>query len=400
LLINVSNGILRGYRFFTKQITQSFQHGIKGVFFMRAAILSLCLAGVALPAYAADDDYYYAGFQLGLTDALNQNFDGVGPNTLDIDDRKSIGPMGGMFIGRNIDKWRYELEYAMRRNSYSSVQVNDPQTIGLPVGTASADGYQLSDSFMANAHYQFAEMEGWKAYAGLGVGASLLEIDRLAGDDVLIANSRDWEPAGQAMVHFAKALGGLELGIGFRHFRTLTGKFGTEARGARYKFVNNEVFARLTWKFGEKAQPAPEPAPVMAPAPTPVAAPAPKPKPAPAPEPKVMPLPGPYMVFFDFDQSVITDDAASIIKKAAEDFKEYGAVTIDATGHADRSGRDAYNDALAIRRAEAVKARLIADGVPASKIAIYGKGETSPLVSTDDGVREWQNRRVQIVLVR
>lgn len=365
---------------------------------MRAAILSLCLAGIALPAYAADEDYYYAGFQLGLTDATNQTFNGVGPNTLDIDDKKSIGPMGGLFIGRNIDNWRYELEYALRRNNYSSVQVNNPQTIGLPVGNAGADGRQLSDSFMANAHYKFAEVEGWKAYAGLGVGVSLLEIDSLSGDDVLIANSRDWEPAGQAMVHFAKALGGLELGFGVRHFRTLTGKFGTEARGARYKFVNNEIFARLTWKFGEKASPAPAPAPVMAPEPAPAAAP--QPAPAPAPEPKVMPLPGPYLVFFDFDKSVITEDAASIIKQAAAHFKEHGVVSIDATGHTDRAGSDAYNDALAIRRAEAVKARLISEGVPASKIAIYGKGEKSPLVPTGDGVREWQNRRVQIVLIR
>ena len=54
--------------------------------------------------------------------------------------------------------------------------------------------------------------------------------------------------------------------------------------------------------------------------------------------------------------------------------------------------------ALSLRRAEAVKANMIKQGIPASAIVVIGKGESQPLVPTADGVREPQNRRVEIVI--
>ncbi len=370
---------------------------------MRALVLSLCLAGIATPAIADDDDYYYAGLQLGLTDALDEDLEGLAPGTLDIETRKKLGIVGGLYFGRNINKWRYELEYALRTNNINTVEVTDPGRLALATGSRSAEGSQQSDSLMANAHYNFAEFDGWKAYAGLGIGMSLVQLDRVTADNVLIADSRNWEPAGQAMVQLTKAIGGIELGLGVRHFRTLTGKFGTEALRARHRFANNEVFARVSWKFGEKARPAPKavaPAPTPKPAPAPVVKPAPAPTPAPAPEPKPVAIPGPFMVFFDFDKSTLTADARSIIERAARAFKQVGAARITASGHADRSGADAYNEGLAERRAHVVRDALIAQGVSSDKISIRSFGETSPLVKTQDGVREWQNRRVEIVLSR
>jgi outer membrane protein OmpA-like peptidoglycan-associated protein len=67
-------------------------------------------------------------------------------------------------------------------------------------------------------------------------------------------------------------------------------------------------------------------------------------------------------------------------------------------GHADRSGSDSYNDALSLRRASNVKTALVAEGIAEATIGVTAKGETSPLVPTDDGVREPQNRRVDIAL--
>ena len=66
--------------------------------------------------------------------------------------------------------------------------------------------------------------------------------------------------------------------------------------------------------------------------------------------------------------------------------------------HADRSGPENYNMALSLRRANAVKDALVREGVPATAISVVGKGETQPLVPTADGVREPQNRRVEIVI--
>ena len=68
-----------------------------------------------------------------------------------------------------------------------------------------------------------------------------------------------------------------------------------------------------------------------------------------------------------------------------------------ATGHTDTSGPESYNMALSLRRANAVKDALVRDGVPAQAIVVIGKGESQPLTPTGDGVREPQNRRVEIV---
>jgi outer membrane protein OmpA-like peptidoglycan-associated protein len=105
-----------------------------------------------------------------------------------------------------------------------------------------------------------------------------------------------------------------------------------------------------------------------------------------------------YMVFFDWDRANITPQAASTIKEAADAYKAGRNARIEATGHADRSGSDQYNMGLSLRRANNVKAELVRNGVPAANIVVLGRGETMPLVQTADGVREPQNRRVEIVL--
>src|SRR4030095_3750919 len=58
----------------------------------------------------------------------------------------------------------------------------------------------------------------------------------------------------------------------------------------------------------------------------------------------------------------------------------------------------AYNMALSLRRANAVKDALVKLGVPAAAITTVGRGEAGLLVQTGDGVREPQNRRVEITI--
>ena len=120
--------------------------------------------------------------------------------------------------------------------------------------------------------------------------------------------------------------------------------------------------------------------------------------PAPAPAPAAAPSAGhSYMVFFDFDRAIVTDTAASTIRQAANDAKSGRATRLNVTGHADRAGGDDYNMALSLRRANAVKDVLVREGIPAAQIAVVGRGESQPLIQTADGVREPQNRRVEIV---
>ena len=87
-----------------------------------------------------------------------------------------------------------------------------------------------------------------------------------------------------------------------------------------------------------------------------------------------------------------------VIKQAAQAYKSKGNARITATGHTDTSGPEAYNMALSLRRANTVKDVLVREGVPATAVTVIGKGETGLLVQTADGVREPQNRRVEIVI--
>jgi outer membrane protein OmpA-like peptidoglycan-associated protein len=142
-----------------------------------------------------------------------------------------------------------------------------------------------------------------------------------------------------------------------------------------------DVGVKVDYKFGDES---PAPAPAAAYVPPPVQ----PPKPATARS---------YMVFFDFNKSDLTPDALKIVDSAAENAAPAKVTRIEVTGHTDTVGSDAYNMRLSRRRAEAVGTELEAKGIPSSEIEIIAKGKKDLLIPTADGVKEPQNRRVQIV---
>ena len=116
-----------------------------------------------------------------------------------------------------------------------------------------------------------------------------------------------------------------------------------------------------------------------------------------APPPPNAPAARTYLVFFDWDRADLTARARQIVAQAAS-AAQSGTTRIEVDGYTDLSGTAAYNQRLSVRRATAVKVELVRDGVAAGEIAIAGRGESNPLVPTAAGVREPQNRRVEIVL--
>jgi outer membrane protein OmpA-like peptidoglycan-associated protein len=184
------------------------------------------------------------------------------------------------------------------------------------------------------------------------------------------------------------AVPGLAVTAEYRFFGTLDPKLSGASRDQngpviRQKFetenFNHSAFVGLRYAFN-----APRPV-----APAPVAAVAPAAAPAPA---------RTYLVFFDFDRADLTDRARQIIAEAAQNAGRTQTTRIEVAGHADRSGSPQYNQRLSQRRADAVAAELGRQGIQRSQITVQAFGESRPLVATADGVREPQNRRVEIVL--
>lgn len=120
---------------------------------------------------------------------------------------------------------------------------------------------------------------------------------------------------------------------------------------------------------------------------------------APPPAPQAV-APKDFLVFFDWDKSVLTPEARKIIADAVAQAKASNVKSIKVTGFTDRSGSPQWNLGLSVRRAESVRAEMVRLGIPAANIAIEGRGEEDPLVPTADGVREPQNRRASIVLTK
>jgi outer membrane protein OmpA-like peptidoglycan-associated protein len=105
-----------------------------------------------------------------------------------------------------------------------------------------------------------------------------------------------------------------------------------------------------------------------------------------------------YLVFFDWDRADLTARAKQIVASAAAASTHVQTTRIEVDGYTDLSGTAAYNQKLSVRRAQTVQTELVKDGVPATEISIHGYGESNPLVPTAKGVREPQNRRVEIIL--
>ena len=126
------------------------------------------------------------------------------------------------------------------------------------------------------------------------------------------------------------------------------------------------------------------------------------PPPPPPPAPVAMPAPPPaaakvFIVFFDWDKDVVTREGEAIIQQAADAYKSGAPVQLQVTGYTDRSGSPGYNQRLSERRANNVARALAALGVPKNEMVVSGRGENDNRVPTAPGVREPQNRRVEIV---
>ena len=287
------------------------------------------------------------------------------------------GFVGRGSIGYAFNYWRVEFEVAYRQNDIDTwCNSFDPCLTNLDT-----DIWELSQ--MINAFYDFDVGGNWTASVGAGVGGNLVVFhpDSTAEFDVTAAGltGDDYVLAGQLIAQVAYQLAERwQLYLDY-HFLFMDDPDIQDPGELRehWEVEKTDHAVLIGLRFDLQGEGAPPP-------PTPVAAP-------PRRDPKE------FIIFFGFDKANLTAEAARVVADAAEAAQETGALIL-VVGHTDTSGSQDYNQDLSLRRAGAVKAGLVQNGIPAEIITVSGKGESEPTVNTDDGVKEPQNRRATIDL--
>ncbi|MDO8605367.1 MAG: OmpW family outer membrane protein [Phaeospirillum sp.] len=327
----------------------------------------------AVPALAQAE--WYTGIDAGATFLQDSKNSGSG---LAYKSESDVGWMVQGQVGYGFGQWKVEGELSYRSSGVDKV------------GGVTGSGDTTALAPMVNGIYEFLPQSQWHPFVGLGIGAALVDAGSVKQNNVERYKGDDWQFAyqGFAGVGF-DVTRNVELKAQYRYFATLDYETKAASNSAKLdsEYRDHALLFGATYKFGPAAAPAPAPAPV------PVAA------PAPMPAPKAVPqVAKNYMVFFDFDKAQITPEATRIIQQAAAAAKSSGAVRLDLTGHTDLAGNDKYNQALSLKRGNAVKEQLVKLGLSADQIVVVAKGKSAPMVATPDGVREPQNRRVEIIL--
>lgn len=335
---------------------------------LAATVLSLPIAAQAQPVTGI-----YVGAGAGVNFLQSAKDSGV-----EID--ASTGFVGVLSVGYGFGNGlRLELEGNYRQNDGDRVDIRS----GGVTTRGNLSGSLRSYGAMVNAIYEFS-LGPVQPYIGAGIGYIWQDADlrtRIAGARVAIDDT-EGAFAFQGILGAAfpiAAVPGLAITAEYRFLGTTGHELNTSVNGVRagrfeHDNYNHSILAGIRYNFGQAA-----PAPVA-----PV-----------SPPPQVART---YLVFFDWDRADLTDRARQIIAEAAAAAPSVNTTRIEVAGHADRSGSPQYNQRLSERRANNVAAELVRRGIARNLIAISAFGETRPLVPTADGVREPQNRRVEIVL--
>ena len=98
---------------------------------------------------------------------------------------------------------------------------------------------------------------------------------------------------------------------------------------------------------------------------------------------------------FDFDKSVVKPEYYGLLQNV-KDYIEQNDLRVLIVGHTDSKGSDAYNMALGMRRAIAVRDKLIEFGLDPSRIlGVESRGESEPIATNDTPEGRFENRRIE-----
>tara|TARA_R110002012_G_scaffold134368_2_gene287619 strand:- start:591 stop:1646 length:1056 start_codon:yes stop_codon:yes gene_type:complete len=343
--------------------------------------MAMASTALASPALAKDDSWYI-GAEFGSMLVEDADFD-INDTAEAHEVSHDFGFDGGGYVGYDFGGFRLEAEVSYRQANVDGITVGTPGLTYGPGSVAPAGFYDVSGdvnalSFMLNGLLDFGPDDGLQGYVGGGVGVARTSYEVTPYSN--LASSIDDSDSGLAWQVLAGVRAPLtdnvDVGLRYRYFNAESVELvDLGGNSLEDTFTSHSLMGTLSYNFGEPAAPPPPPPP---------------PPPAPVCET------GPYIVFFNWDKSDITPEAATILDNAVSAYANCGTAAVMLAGHTDRSGSTTYNMGLAERRNASVRGYLSSRGIPDTRITSEAFGESQPRVPTADGVRELQNRRVEI----
>lgn len=323
------------------------------------------LAGAATVLFSSGALAYDGKWYVGAGGGWEHMQDGWANNRFSVDDGWiADARIGTKPAGQN---FRFEGDLSYRDNT-----------------VASNAGHIKIFSLMLNALYDFDTGTPFRPYLGAGGGGANVEY-KVNGNKFSFDNSNA-KLAGQLIAGLAYDFSpNLSVNVEYRYFAANGVKFAGVVNAVPTKlheaFENHSVLAGLTWTFGQAAPPPPPPAPA--------------PPPPPPPPQAALPV---FKIFFPWNVSKLTPEAKKTVDEIASQYKDKKIEKIHIEGNTDTSGTSDYNMGLGDKRADSVKAELIAQGIPDGVIDTLSRGETNPAVQTGDNVREPLNRRAEVTI--
>jgi outer membrane protein OmpA-like peptidoglycan-associated protein len=332
------------------------------------AAASLLVAGTASADYTSPTGWYMS---LGaganwLQDGDMQTYDDGSANTYEefqFNDGYIVSGAIGYDFGRN---WRVEFEVAYRDNDVDAFcyQTGD-------CSTTSAQVWELSQMF--NVLYDIPLGGNWEASVGAGIGGNLVALKNWTSLEM-----DDYVLAGQLLAEVGYRLSDRwQAYAGYRYMMNddpsmhdLTDPLVV----TEFEKTEHSLLVGLRFDLQRDGAMPDRPR-----------------------QPDTS-APKQFIVFFGFNKSNLTAEAARVVTEAAAAAKKYGSASISVVGHTDTVGSNDYNMRLSMRRSQAVKDGLIANGIGADMITTGGRGEAELMVQTGDSVKEPQNRRATIDL--
>ena len=303
-------------------------------------------------------------------------------NGIIVTEKPKEGYIFGGAVGYKFDQLRLELGLDFSNSDAKSISLNN-------ASSATANGGIQNTAGMINALWDFRTGTPFVPYIGMGVGVSSVSLNNLSRNGALLSNDSDlvfaYQPMAGVNYHITDQLA---LGLQYRYFATVDPSFKVAGSSTRLGLKNesHNVLLGLTYYLEPPAPPPPlQPAPVVyqAPPPPPVA---------------VTPVEQNFIVFFDFNRASLTAEGRRVVQRAASYFQQDGAAHMQLTGYTDAVGTQDYNLELSRRRALTVRNYLVELSVSPDEIGVAWQGKDGQRVATPNGVREPQNRRVEVII--